>query len=372
MRCVKCGAENSNGAINCAYCGDSLVNTFGEQTVESVNGVVVNNVEQPIIQQTQVQQPVNNTTVTNQTQTINSNYTGVVSGVVNNTNVVEPMVNSNINNVGVAVSAPSQVQSVSIMNAELVNGQQPIINNIGSVLPTNGQTTTTNEKKNKMLKIVLVVMVILLIASIGLAVWVYFKGQEKIEEHNKLMENRVEITWTPGGKNQYNAGNEVILVDNSSWYVISQNGDIVTLLAKDVYGESTYFSNSVNDYENSLVKGILETKYLPLLSNSLTNNGGNVNDLKVRIISVDEIRKIANIGEDVLSDNIELDESYKWLYQPGNYWTNTQKLDGNNSYEYVVTDFNVFGNIETDSGLTGGRKFYIRPVIELNISNIKM
>ena len=242
---------------------------------------------------------------------------------------------------------------------------QPVLNQNSNIEPP--------KKKSAVLPIVIVLLLLGLIAGI------YFitignknenKKDDDVEENvvDKIEDEIVETTKT------YNVGDEVTLVDGSSWYYVSEVNGKVTLFSKSNYGEATYFcTDGQNMYETSNVKDVVENQYLPSIKSSISSAGGDVSTTTARIFSVDDIKQIINSTE-TEPKNIEINSDYKWLFETGSYWLSTHSYDNLYNSAYLIQSYGSFANITVDiAGLNmgWGNLFNIRPVLETSINNIR-
>lgn len=147
---------------------------------------------------------------------------------------------------------------------------------------------------------------ILLLIIIGLVlVFNIIKGAKKGLDN-------IEIEWGDGvtiitddeddiedeiSKNEtykYEIGNAVTLVDGSKWHVISNSdGETVTLMSDTLAVEEIGYGNSASredqQYSNSKVKEYLEGTYKTNLVNSLSSNNGDISNLVVRTLTLDDL-----------------------------------------------------------------------------------
>lgn len=280
---------------------------------------------------------------------------------------------------------PENSMFCSACGAQLQNNTQPemvaqSINNYSQQAPNNNTQMSTNNNSQKNITTIILVLVGLIVLAAIVFGSIYLIQQYKLKQVDKELQDQIgdldTIDPIPGTNEdikKYTVGESVTLVDDSVWYVMEHNGEDIILLSTQNYGDKTYFSNSENYYEKSIVKNIIENEFLPSLKSSVSSKGGNTEKLSARIISVDDIRKILNVSSSVEPTDIEINSSYKWLFETGSYWTNGHS--GNFNSVYIVESWGTFGYISEDmagSGLTsGGNKFYVRPVIETTTENIK-
>ena len=169
-----------------------------------------------------------------------------------------------------------------------------------------------------------------------------------------------------------------------------------TTLAKEKTGYGEDGTESSQQYDNSLVKKYLEENYLPTLKTSLQSKGGNVSNLKVRLLKVDEYLKISDsrFSYDYMSSftnfNLDVDpcDVSNWLTLTSTFWTmnNVREFDSTSkwygAYAILVTESTICSNghsmalwsdYSAKGGAVGftGSYFGIRPVIETDSSNIK-
>ena len=246
------------------------------------------------------------------------------------------------------------------------------------------QVNDTNQGKDERSKRITIIIMSVLggLIIFGAMIFggVYLYRQYKLKQIDKELQEQVGnigTTERPGhqdeNKEKYSVGKLVTLVDDSNWYVMSQYGNNVTLLSTENYGNETYFSNSENRYNKSIVKDIIENKFLPELKNSISLNNGNVHNLSARIVSLDDIRNILGVSSTVANNDIKIENSFRWLFETGSYWTSSESEVFNSVY--VIQTWISFAVVSEDaagSGLTGsGNKFNVRPVIETTIDNLK-
>lgn len=222
---------------------------------------------------------------------------------------------------------------------------------------------------------------------------------------------------------QYKVGDAVKLLDDSDWHIISIDGDNVTLLSDTLAKESSGYGVSATaedqKYENSIIKEYLEDTYLPTLKSGLSSNGGNITNLKVRLITADEFLSLSDSEFYVSPDKTistcwstsgkyydlsdedysNIPSSSSFLVMTPSYWTMTNYRDYayNNpkcDQQYVSKDSGYYGayyvevspstfdenaghvGLDMDINAIGGWASYgtslgIRPVIETTVKNIK-
>lgn len=217
-------------------------------------------------------------------------------------------------------------------------------------------------------------IVVVIVAALVVFLFLFLNTtsvKEDVKETNKLNETNQPVIDI----NSYQVGDEVILVDGSTWYFIEGNSEKIVLLSKSNYGEKTYFcSDAKNEYNTSHVRDIVENEYLPNIKNSILNAGGNISTTMARILSVDDIKTIVNSTE-TDPTKIEINREYKWLFETGDFWLSTHSYNSSYNSVYVVQPWVSFATINYDiagnSVAGGGNIFYIRPVIETSTSNIK-
>lgn len=259
--------------------------------------------------------------------------------------------------------------------------QQPATSNY-QVNPSNN-VVENQHKTNSKKTLIIILAVVGGLFVLGAMTWggVYLYTQYKLKQTDKKLQDQIgdigdlDSIIVPDDEInkvvKYSIGELVTLIDGSTWYVMSQENKNVTLLSTENYGDETPFSTLVNDYDQSIVKDIIENDFLPKLKTSVSAKGGNISNLSARIISVDDIKEILNLSSSVANKDIEISSSYKWLFETGSYWTSTHTEDPNFDLVYVVVNWAVFASVTEDPSMVRGQKFNVRPVIETTIDNLK-
>jgi len=301
------------------------------------------------------------------------------------------------------------------------------VNNNFQVNSTNN--VVENQQKNSSKKTLIIILAVVGgLFVLGAMTWggIYLYKQYRLQQADKQIQDwadqigDLDSIIVPGDEEdstnnvgQYNVGDAVTLLDGSKWHIISISGKNVTLLSDTLAKESSGYGRDASyesqRYENSLIKEFIDNEYTPGLKLSLENNGGNSNDLIVRIITADEYLKLSNsefyTSEDLSecwfteykSYDLE-DEKYSdvpnYLIMTDSYWTMDNYKDyvidhsfckSNYSYYgayYVQIDINSINNmlgnvsLHNDSEALGTsgqgvNMFGIRPVIETTIDNLK-
>ncbi len=267
-------------------------------------------------------------------------------------------------------------------NAQMNNIQTPQVNNMANNVP-NQQVNNTpgNNKGNNNALIILVAILVIAVLGFG-GYYVYNQIQlQKVDKElsdeakdiNQTLDKEDEETEKVTSK--YTTGQKVTLVDNSTWYVMYSNDTTATLMATSNYGEITYYARQINLYEHSIPKERIDNEFLPALTKSLTDNNGNTEGLKARILDIADLRKVLN-DNTTASDKLQISSDYKWLYETGSYWTMTDvENDESNVYSvYYIESWGTYATVSKDmpyNGLTTGHNYFVRPVIECSIQNIK-
>lgn len=274
------------------------------------------------------------------------------------------------------------VESNVNVNNVVPNVNQVPVNNYGEVQQNNLNTTPKKDNSKTIILIVCLSLVGLLLIIGGIVLINQIKLarvdkelQEEAEHINDYLDNDYNLDVEEEEEEKiYSVGDSVQLLDGSNWYVLSQTDSTITLLSSTNYGDKVYYSAGQNYYNESNVKNIIENQYLPELKTSLLEKNGDVSTLSARILSVEEIRTILNVSSDVAAKDIEISSEYKWLFETGSYWTNSHAENSLYESAYIVESWGSFAYINEDIaglGLTSGNQFYIRPVIETTIDNIK-
>lgn len=382
MKCQRCGAENQEGHIYCSTCGAQVQS---------------NNVEQ---------------------------YNQMVNNIQNE-------VPSNSVNENIITNSTYSTQNVQQTPNVSYSTSQNNINNQGVTNYSNSTNQVQNANKKSMKNLIIIIIIIVVVAALAL-LGKYLYDQYKLKQIDKELQDKVDNIGTidPIGGNSsgstsnekednkntsYNVGDAVTLVDGSNWHVIGFNGDQVVLLSDTLTKESTGYGNDASEisqkYENSVVKQYLEETYLPSLKTSLQSKGGNISNLKVRLITVDEYLKLSGSKFYISSDssisecwftnngNYDLSNEYysdvpSYLAMTSSYWTMDNYKDYTNNNSSCKSDNGYFGayyveistsafdensgriQLNMDGYAIGQVNSYgtflgIRPVIETDISNIK-
>ena len=271
--------------------------------------------------------------------------------------------------------------NVNVNNTQTNVSQVPV-NNYNQVQQNNINNTPKKDNSKTIILIVCLSLVGLLLIIGGIVLINQIKLarvdkllQEEAQNINDYLDNDFDNYYEEEQEEKkYSVGDSIQLLDGSSWYVLSQTDSKITLLSSTNYGDVVYYSAGQNYYDESNVKNIIENQYLPELKTSISAKNGDISNLSARILSVEEIREILNISSDVNATDIEISSSYKWLFETGSYWTNSHAENSLYESAYIVESWGSFAYINEDIaglGLTSGNQFYIRPVIETTIDNIK-
>lgn len=288
----------------------------------------------------------------------------------------------------------SVVTPVEVINPVEENTQP--VNPTPAVQPVVNNQVPNQEKKPNIILIVSIAVSATLICVL-LAIFVI---KPLLTDKTSGNPNGNGTTTENSGNNEtkkvirtFKVGEQVTLLDDSSWHVISTDGDKVTLLLDKLVADNMGYGDGSDEfhqkYENSNVKKYVEETYLPELKSSLEKYKGDTTNLKARLITMDEFLKLA--GQKMVSDgmhsNVDFDrtdeqvQNQEWLKLTGTFWTMSNVKDYNPSYEkygaYAVlvrdgtillwSDYSANSNTE----LYKGSFFGIRPVIETTASNIK-
>ncbi len=285
---------------------------------------------------------------------------------------------------------------------ENIQGSVETLNSTPTVQPVvNNVVPNQNNKSNMVLIISLIVSVVVIAILVGIFVIKPLfdnKSNNEPKTNNSSTINNSDAgsnknTNTKKGTKTYKVGEKVTLLDDSSWHVISTDGDKVTLLLDKLVADNMGYGDGSDEfhqkYENSNVKKYVEETYLPELKSSLEKYKGDTTNLKARLITMNEFLKL--VGQKMMSDgmysNIDFDRTdeqsanEEWLKMTKTFWTMSNVKDYNPSYDrygaYAVlvnedsvtlwTDYSAKNNAEGYKGSFLG----IRPVIETVTSNIK-
>ena len=208
--------------------------------------------------------------------------------------------------------------------------------------------------------------------------------------HGKVVIDSIQSGVDMRLTTEYKTGDQVTLVDNSTWHVIKnagKNSATVTLLKdsnvatrafdtenarpvesnsyciNDVTGCNIYDNNGSTTIKDSSIKEWLEGEYLETLKNSITTYSGTTEDLTVSLPSMEEIVK-ANKSGTFNQTIFEIDKDY---LKSTSYWTKTP-VDGNNtSYVWYVNSSNGRSEAASANDATIG----VRPVIVTSKLNLK-
>jgi len=215
--------------------------------------------------------------------------------------------------------------------------------------------------------------------------FIFFKKEDKIE----LVDNE------PICLENCRIGDKVVLKDNSSWHVIGKNQEKIILFSDstiDLEGEyipvntfsmrntgqpvafdtsnnrseennpycifpdlgcSVYEKNDIDVFEDSSIKKLIDTKFVPKITTTLNNN-----NIIVRLLKKEEFDYFKKL--EVINNT-----SYKWLYYSG-YWL----MDAYNQYSvyaikqesYTLTRLAPYIHYQ----------FGVRPVIEIPINLLNL
>lgn len=284
----------------------------------------------------------------------NSQFCPVCGNQINN--------NQQINQMGENIQPSQQINQSNVNQATVLNNN------------------SQNNKGNKNIILIIVLAIVGLLIIVGSVVLIQqiklLKVDKELQEEAEHINDGLndDSNSLNTETKTYKAGESVELLDGGMWYVISQSEKTITLLSSQNYGEQVYFSENGNYYENSNVKNIIENNFIPELKTSLLNKGGDIADLKGRILTVAEIRNILNVSSDVKNTDIEIKNEHRWLFETGNYWLADHSEDSLYDSVYIIESWGSFAYIEEDIaglGLNSGNKFYVRPVIETTTNNIK-
>lgn len=208
----------------------------------------------------------------------------------------------------------------------------------------------------------------ILIFIIGIGIGATFSAISIYQNKGKDEQTTIE-TYNIGDKLTINLADDL----EKEFYVISQDGEKLTLISTDIIGTTQYNNNykDGNEFEDSLI----ETKLKELTSTWK-------NPSKIRLITIEELDNtgetevIGSCEGETTCDEIETkvkDNSWISLNEP--YWTMSQvyKNGANtNYYVYLVTTTiksNLVGALADSKW--GTQEYGIRPVIEIDIKYVK-
>ena len=209
--------------------------------------------------------------------------------------------------------------------------------------------------------------------------------------HGKVVVESIQSGVDMKLTEEYNIGDSVTLVDDSTWHVIkkaSKNSAVVTLLKDSnvdtkefdtenlrltdnnsyctdpTHGCNMYENNGSTTITDASIKTWLETTYLDSLKSSITQASGTVEDLTVTLPSMEELVKAnKNTSKTFNQSIIEFDEAY---LTSTSYWTRTASSI-NSSYVWYINSANHSSAVEYANNTTIG----VRPVIVTSKLNIK-
>lgn len=227
--------------------------------------------------------------------------------------------------------------------------------------------------------------------------------------HGKVVIESIQAGIDESLTKTYSIGQQVTLVDNSSWYVLenssSTDTDVVLISSYNLNTDGTYntecgksinsttiCSPQVFDLENSrltennsycdlaetgcnmysqngssviydsTIKTWLEQTYYPLLKESLKNSNGNVDDLTVTLPSMEQLAK----ADTQTFNQSQITFSKSWLTNTS-YWTKTaSNLNSTYVWSVVGENDNSYINYANSDNSAG-----VRPVITTSKLNIK-
>lgn len=280
----------------------------------------------------------------------------------------------------------------------------PVEENVQPVNPTPVVQPTVNNQvpnQNKKNKLVLIISLIaaglvicVLVAIFVIKPLISDKTSNNTQDNGTTTEKSNTIKEIPKKVTKtYKVGEQVTLLDDSSWHVISTDGDKVTLLLDKLVADNMGYGDGADEfhqkYENSNVKKYVEETYLPELKSSLEKYKGDTTNLKARLITMNEFLKLAGqkMANDGMYSNIDFDRTeeqknnLEWLKLTGPYWTMSNVKEYNPSYDrygayaVLVRDGTIllwsdYSAKDNANGYTGSY-YGIRPVIETTTSNIK-
>ena len=228
-------------------------------------------------------------------------------------------------------------------------GEQSYCSTCGAILENNNLQNMQNQP-NKKTPIILFVIIGLLIVAIPIIFALVNK--EKINENKTDNDSEEKLDKEDKTEKKYSIADAVTLVDGSTWHVMgyNENGQIILLDDELILKETGYGKSAAAEdqkYENSMVKDYLENTYLPSFKQSLTSAGGNVNNLKVRTLSLNDIYKYGNLS----------DEDFK-SYDGKNECNNSISIIDTKSYTYVDREIKPY-LIWGDETLNDWQKFRI-------------
>lgn len=221
--------------------------------------------------------------------------------------------------------------------------------------------------------------------------------------HGKVVVESIQSGVDSSLTKEYAIGQAITLKDDSKWHVLkisNSTTDMVTLLSdynlntdgsyntscssnicspqafdkennrltlensycvKPENGCNIYIKNGTTVLKNSSIKEWLDSTYAPLLKQSLTLNGGNLEDLVITIPSMEDI---ATSDGKIFNQN-ELSLTKAWL-KTTSYWTKTPS-NLNTSDVWCITNS---GKNELKQA-NNSTEIGVRPMITISKTNIK-
>ena len=212
----------------------------------------------------------------------------------------------------------------------------------------------------------------------------HFHGKVVIES----VQSGVDMRLTE----EYKAGTEVTLLDDSKWIVLEDapsTSGVVKLLAKnnvgtqafdienlrpvdtnsycvnDSYGCNVYKANGSTIIKDASIKEWLDSTYLSSLKNSITANNGVLEDLTVSLPSMEELVKANGNSNKKFNQTIfTFDKAY---LTSSSYWTTTAVKGNETAYVWYVDSTTGKSSVSYANNDTIG----VRPIIVTSKLNIK-
>lgn len=212
----------------------------------------------------------------------------------------------------------------------------------------------------------------------------HFHGKVVIES----VQSGVDMRLTE----EYKAGTEVTLLDDSKWIVLEDapsTSGVVKLLAKtnvgtqafdienlrpvdtnsycvnDSYGCNVYKANGSTVIKDASIKEWLDSTYLSSLKNSITANNGVLEDLTVSLPSMEELVKANDNSNKKFNQTIfTFDKAY---LTSSSYWTTTAVKGNETAYVWYVDSTTGKSSVSYANNATIG----VRPIIVTSKLNIK-
>lgn len=216
-----------------------------------------------------------------------------------------------------------------------------------------------DQNRTNLIMIIVLIAVILLIAVLVISNHINSKQKDTKKQDNESSEVIEKDTSVDQSElyKSYEIGDQVILLDSSSWHVIkktSQNEERITLL------KDTKLTTELKVEEAT---SFLTTSYLKLLKDNLSALSTDIEE--IRLITLDDIKEITKV-DTIEAETLIERENISWLFQEKTLTSNTSS----NNLPLLICE-----EIEEGKGrICEGTKqeiWPVRPVITISKEYIK-